>query len=130
METKSFNPDQVRKTKAIEKFVSIFKGTYEKLSPTDVDYRVFDKNGKLIAYISVVPMLKNISIVYPLKVSLEEMTKLFRKRLNPTFIWACDDGIVYGKLKDITGEVRHVNASDELIVYFDKQKSFKYVRYV
>jgi hypothetical protein len=130
METKSFNPDQIRKSKAIEKFVSIFKGTYEKLSPTDVDFKVFDKDGKLIAYIDVIPTLKNISRAYPLKISLEEMTKLFRKRLNPTIVWACDDGIVYGKLKDIVGEVRHVTVSDELIVYFDKQKSFKYVRYV
>lgn len=129
METKDFNPELIRQKKAIEKFVSIFKGTYERLSPTDVDFKILDANGEPIAYVDVVTTMKNMSRAYPLKVTAQEMTKLLRKRLNPTIVWACDDGIIYGKLKELLGQIQYVSSFDELIVFFDKQKSFKYVRY-
>ena len=45
--------DLTREKKAIERFVSRFNGTYKKLGDNDVDYRVFDETGKLIAYVEV-----------------------------------------------------------------------------
>jgi hypothetical protein len=139
METKSFETEQdlIRERKAVERFVSIFKGGFEKLSPDDIDYKIFDKKGTLIAYVEVKGRLKNISRAYPLPISIFKVTKLWAKRLNPTVIWACDDGIIYGKLKELHGTVcvggrkpRDGSPYDiELMVYYDKQKALKYIRY-
>ena len=41
--------DRERENKAIEKFVSLFKGSYKKLGHSDIDFRVFDKDKKIIA---------------------------------------------------------------------------------
>lgn len=140
METKSFETEEdiVRERKAIERFVSIFKGGYEKLSPDDIDYKIFDKNKNLIAYVEVNGRLKNMSNAYPLPVSVFKLTKLWAKRLNPTIIWACDDGIIYGKLKDLEGSIRTGGRKPrpgaqydiDLMAYYDKQKTLKYIRYV
>ena len=45
--------DRERENKAIEKFVSLFKGSYKKLGHSDIDFRVFDKDKKIIAYAEV-----------------------------------------------------------------------------
>ena len=120
--------DQIRERKAIEKFVSIFGGRYEKLSQNDIDYKVFDKHNKLIAYAEVTGRMRNISNAYPLPISCRKLVKLLDKRLNPVLIWACDDGIIYGKLKDIRGDIMYSNDID-LMAYYEKKKYFKYVRY-
>lgn len=130
--------DRLREQKAINRFVSLFEGSYEKLGIHDVDYKIFDKNKKLIAYTEVKGMLRNISIAYPLPIAARKLVKLMDKRLNPVLIWACDDGIIYAKLKDIVGTAkvggrpkREGSSNDaEVMVYYDKQKAFKYVRYV
>ncbi len=140
MATKHFETEQdlIRERKAIERFVSIFKGRFEKLSPDDIDFKIFDKDNNLISYVEVKGRLKNISMAYPLPVSVQKIAKLWAKRLNPTIIWACDDGIIYGKLKELEGTLRlggrnprAGSANDiELMVYYDKQKPLKYIRYV
>jgi hypothetical protein len=43
--------DLRRERKAIETFVKVFKGSYKKLGPDDIDYRVFDKDDKLVSYL-------------------------------------------------------------------------------
>lgn len=130
--------DRLREQKAISRFISLFEGGYEKLGINDIDYKVFDKNKKLIAYAEVKGRLKNISTAYPLPIAARKLVKLMDKRLNPVLIWACDDGIIYAKLKDIVGTAkvggrpkREGSSNDvEVMVYYDKQKAFKYVRYV
>ncbi len=131
------NQDLKRVQKAIEKFVSRFKGTYKKLDPNDVDYRVFDESGKLIAYAEVKGRYRTISNAYPLPVAARKVVKLCDKRLNPVIIWSCDDGIIYGKPTHLHGVVRWggrkpregaVN-DEELMLYYDKQKEFRYIKY-
>jgi hypothetical protein len=130
--------DRLREQKAINRFVSLFEGSYEKLGIHDVDYKIFDKNKKLIAYTEVKGRLRNISIAYPLPIAARKLVKLMDKRLNPVVIWACDDGIIYAKVKDIVGTARFGGRAkregssndEELMIYYDKQKAFKYVRYV
>lgn len=130
--------DLRREKKAIETFVNVFGGSFKKLDPLDVDYKVFDKDGKLIAYIEVKGRIRNIRDAYPLPVALRKLQKLVDKRLNPVLIWACDDGIIYAKAMKLTGTVKwggrppRADASNdaELMVYYDKQKEMKYVRYV
>lgn len=129
--------DRVREQKAITKFVSLFDGSYEKLGINDIDYKVFDNSKKLISYVEVKGRLKNIANAYPLPIACRKLVKLMDKRLNPVVIWACDDGIIYGKIKDIKGHVefngRKPRAGsyndEEIMVYYPKQKSFKYIRY-
>ena len=120
--------DLIRERKAIEKFVSIFGGSYEKLSQNDIDYKVFDKDKKLIAYVEVKGKLRNIANAYPLPIECRKLVKRIDKRLNPVVIWACDDGIIYGQVKEIRGDISYND--NELMAYYDKQKAFKYVRYV
>lgn len=140
MQIKRFETEQdlLREKKAIERFVSIFKGSYEKLSPRDIDFKIFDKDKNVIAYVEVKGRLKNMSNAYPLPISVNKLSKLWGKRLNPTIIWACDDGIIYGKLRELSGEVKiggrtirfGSNSDIELMAYYDKQKALKYIRYV
>jgi hypothetical protein len=130
--------DLIRERKAIERFVSIFGGSFQKLSQTDVDYKVFDKDKNLIAYVEVKGRLRNIANAYPLPISCKKLVKLVDKRLNPVVIWACDDGIIYGQVKQIRGDIRYNGREPregapndhELIAYYEKQKAFKYIRYV
>ena len=129
--------DRDRELKAIKKFVGRFKGSYEKLDPFDIDYRVYDKDNNLIAYVEVKGRLREMADAYPLPISATKVTKLCAKRLNPVIIWACEDGIIYAKVRDIIGEVRWGGRSprkdsysdEELMLYYPKQKTFKYLKY-
>ena len=129
--------DLIREKKAIETFVNVFGGSFKKLGAQDIDFKVFDKNGELIAYAEVKGRLKSMSAAYPLPVALSKLSKLIAKRLNPVMIWACDDGIIYGKVFSLVGQVRMGgrapreggNTDHEMMVYFDKQKALKYVRF-
>ena len=129
--------DRDRELKAIKKFVGRFKGSYEKLDPFDIDYRVYDTDKNLIAYVEVKGRLREMAEAYPLPISATKVTKLCAKRLNPVIIWACEDGIIYAKVSDIIGEVRWGGRSprkdsysdEELMLYYPKQKTFKYLKY-
>ena len=130
--------DLIREKKAIELFVSIFGGSYNKLDPHDIDYKVFDKDKNLIAYAEVKGRIRSMKTAYPLPLAAKKLVKLIDKRITPVLIWACDDGIIYGKANKLYGEIkwggrppRDGSSNDnEMIVYYDKQKELKYVRYV
>ena len=129
--------DLIREKKAIETFVNIFGGSFKKLDPNDIDYKVFDKEGNLIAYAEVKGRIRTMRGAYPLPVAAKKIVKLVDKRLTPVVIWACEDGIIYGKVNKLKGEIkwggrapRENSVNDaELMVYYDKQKDLKYVRY-
>jgi hypothetical protein len=129
--------DLTREKKAIEKFVGIFGGSYKKLGPNDIDYRVFDSSNNLIAYVEVKGRLRALKDAYPLPVAARKIVKLCDKRLNPVMIWACEDGIIYAKVSEIQGSVRWGGRKprensfndEELMIYYEQQKGFKYVRF-
>lgn len=128
--------DLRREQKAITTFCSLFGGKFKKLDPTDVDYRVFDKNDQLIAYVEVTERNMSIKQAFPLCITAHKLSKLCDKRLNPVLVWSCDDGIIYVKPAEVTGEIKfappiHLNlfADKELMVFYECQKPFKYVRY-
>ena len=50
--------DLKREKFAIEKFVSIFNGSYQKLDQFDIDYKVFNESKELIAYVEVKGRIK------------------------------------------------------------------------
>jgi Na+-transporting NADH:ubiquinone oxidoreductase subunit NqrC len=120
-------PEELRREKkAIELFVSMFSGSYQKLDPNDVDYKVFDKDNKLIAYAEVVSRVRTMANSYPVPIPAKKLVKLFDKRIPPIIIWSCDDGIIYAKANELRGEVIF---DSELIVYYKKNKEFKYIRF-
>jgi hypothetical protein len=129
--------DLDRETIAIQTFVRMFNGSYKKLDPNDIDYRVYDSDGKLISYAEVKGRKRNYVDAYPLPVSVRKLVKLADKRLNPVIIWACNDGIVYSKVKDLNGSIRWSGRiprpqsynDQELMAYFDKSNTFKFIPY-
>lgn len=129
--------DLLRERKAIELFVSIFKGSYKKLGPLDIDYKVFDKDNNLIAYAEVSVRIRTMNAAYPLPISAAKLVKLIDKRLNPVIVWACEDGIIYAQANKLVGEIkwggrtpRDGSSNDaEMMVYYDKQRTMKYVRF-
>ena len=130
--------DRDREIKAIEKFVSLFKGSYKKLGHSDIDFRVFDKDKKIIAYAEVKGKSSKLKDAFPVYVAARKLVKLCDKRLNPVIIWACEDGIVYAKVPELVGEVRWGGRNDvreeafydqELMAYFEYSRTFKYLKY-
>jgi hypothetical protein len=129
--------DLKREQKAITLFVNTFGGSFKKLDPLDIDYKIFDKDGNLIAYAEVKGRIKTMRDAYPLPVAAKKVVKLTDKRLIPVMIWACEDGIIYGKVNKLKGEIkwggrtpRENSYNDqELMVYYDKQKELKYIRF-
>jgi hypothetical protein len=132
------NDDLAREERAIRTFVNKFGGSFKKLGPDDIDYRVYDKEGNLIAFAEVKGRLRSLKDSFPLPVSLRKLVKLSDKRLNPVMIWACNDGIVYSRVTKLSGVVkwggrkpRSGSYNDqELMAYFDKADNFKYIPYV
>lgn len=130
--------DLKREQNAITVFVNTFKGSFKKLDPHDIDYKVFDKDGVLIAYAEVKGRIRTIHNAYPLPISAKKIIKLVDKRLNPVIIWACEDGIIYGQVNKIKGEIKWGGRTprdnsfndSELMIYYEKQKALKYVRFV
>lgn len=121
-------------TKAINTFVSLFGGSYSKLDHNDIDFKIFNKDKELIAYAEVKGRKKMMSVAFPLPVSIRKLLKLSDKKLNPVMIWACDDGIIYAKIKDLVGLIKWGGRKpregafndSELMAYFDKD-NFKYI---
>ena len=128
MTTSETEEDLRKQKKAIEVFVNTFGGTYQKLDALDVDYKIFDKNKNLIAYAEISGRVRTIRDAYPLPVSAKKLVKLIDKRLAPVIIWSCEDGIIYGKADKLVGDIKF--DGDEMMVYYDKQRSFKYIRFV
>ena len=129
--------DLEREKKAISLFVNTFGGSFKKLDPFDVDYKIFDRDGNLIAYAEVKGRIRTLRDAYPLPIAIRKLVKLNDKRITGVVIWACDDGIIYGRIDKVYGDIRwggrkprlgSVN-DDELMAYFEKQKYLKYIRY-
>ena len=126
--------DLKRQHSAITTFVNTFGGSFKKLDPNDVDYKVFDKEGNLIAYVEIRTRIRTIHNAYPLPIPARKVLKLSDKRLNPVIIWACEDGIIYSRIEKLKGEIKWGGNAPfdipELIIFYEKQKSLKYVRFV
>jgi hypothetical protein len=74
---------------------------------------------------------------YPLPISIRKLSKLADKRLNPIIIWACEDGIIYGRPDKLKGIIQYGGRpnregalnDNEIMAYYSKQKDLKYIRY-
>jgi len=115
------------KKRVIDMFVSKFNGTYKRLSPKDADYRIYDKDGEIIAYAEIRIIDKPMSKAYPLPMSARKIVKVCDKMLNPVVIWGCLDGIIYGNPTKISGVSSYID--NEIMLHYMKQKELKYYRY-
>jgi len=129
--------DLRKERKAVELFVKMFEGSFKKLDPQDVDYKIFNENNDLIAYAEIKGRIRTMHDAYPLPISARKLVKLIDKRIVPVIIWACEDGIIYGKANKLEGVIKWGGfppqdelIDNELMVYYDKQKELKYIRFV
>lgn len=122
-----------KKLKAISVFVNMFNGSFKKLDPFDVDYKILDEKKNLIAYSEVGIISKTISNAYPLHIQANKVIKLVDKRIPPVIVWHCNDGIIYGKANNLIGTIKWgtipPQVNDELIIYYDKQSELKYIKF-
>ena len=113
--------------------ISIFCDEYElscrKLDENDIDFELI-KDGQIIGFAEVKGRNKTIEEAYPLPIAVRKLVKLMDKKTNPIIIWKCYDGIIYGKLEKLKGQIRvggriprenSVNDID-LMSYFDMSK--------
>jgi hypothetical protein len=130
--------DLDREEKAIKKFVSLFSGTYEKLTQFDLDFEIF-LDGKFICFAEVKGRKgRYMDTSYPLPIAVKKLVKIQEKRSNCVLIWSCIDGIVYGKYRNLKGVItfggmitpREGSTNDrELMAYYDKQEELKTLKY-
>jgi hypothetical protein len=123
----SQSEEQRREKRAIDLFVSLFNGSYQKLDPNDIDYKVFDQDKNLIAYAEVVSVFRVMREAYPVPIDAKKLIKLADKRLNPVVIWSCEDGIIYCKTNKLDGTIKWED--DEFTVYAEKVRAMKYIRF-
>lgn len=129
--------DLLRERRAIELFAALYKYRVQKLDPNDIDYKLFGKDGTLIAYVEVKGRHRNMKDAYPLPIAARKLVKLFDKRLEGIVVWACDDGIIYGRAEKLHGEARFSGRAErvgsahdmELMVYYERQENLKYCKY-
>jgi hypothetical protein len=126
--------DKERELKAMEKFASIGKLTFKKLDQFNIDFEIFNKRNELIAYAEVKGRKMDIFEGDYFIVALRKIAKLINKK-EPVLIWACNDGIVSARVKDLEGYIKwggrkneRENAinDQELMVYYPRQENLKY----
>ena len=130
--------DLDREEKAIKKFVSLFSGTYKKLTQFDLDFEIF-LDGKFICFAEVKGRKgRYMDTSYPLPIAVKKLVKIQEKRSNCVLIWSCIDGIVYGKYRRLKGVIpfggmitpREGSTNDrEFMAYYEKQEELKTLKY-
>ena len=128
------NKDLDREKNAINAFLGSFNLSAKKLGPHDIDYKIFDNDGKAICYVEVKGRLRDIEDAYPLPIAARKLVKLSDKDLAGIVIWACNDGIIFGDPSKLKGTVRYGgrtprpgSANDqEIMIYYSKQDNLKW----
>lgn len=108
----------------IKSFVDKFNLKFNQLSPTDVDYKILDKSGKIIAYAQVEHQE---DLSKPFVIKAERMVRLFNKRLNGVVLFGNQSEIYYGKIDRLTGVVtpaKHNSVFNELVICYNDKSTF------
>jgi hypothetical protein len=124
-----FEQDQdiSKEKKAVELYLRRIGGSYKKLSPDDVDFRIIGENKSTIGYAEVSVLNTEMKDSFPLIVQARKIIKLRDKRLHAVMIWSCIDGIYYLPIEGLVGRATWSDEG-ELMLSFDNKKLFKYVR--
>jgi len=129
--------DRVREEKAMKAFCSLYGGRYVKLGEWDIDFRYIGEDNKTKAFIEVKGRLRPMAEAFPLPVAARKLIKLADKEMNPMLMWACEDGVIYGRLEDINGITRwggrkarkEATNDQEVMCYYSEQAGLKMIRY-
>ena len=131
--------DIQREQKAIKLFTERFNGGFIKLGENDVDFRILAEDGTVIGYAEVKGRNKTIADAFPLPVAARKVVKLMDKckEVEPVMIWACLDGIIYGKIKQLGGVLKiggrkpreHASNEIEAMVYYYETAYVKRIKY-
>ena len=132
--------DLQREMKAIKLFTDGFKGGFIKLGQNDIDFTVLDGNHTVIAYAEVKGRNKTMQDAFPLPIAARKIVKLMdkSKTVEPIVIWACLDGIIYGRIKKLGGVLKvggrkpreHAANDIEAMVYYYETADFKKINYL
>ena len=124
-----FEQDQdiTKEKKAVELYLRRIGGSYKKLSPDDVDFRIIGENKSTIGYAEVNVLDTEMKDSFPLMVQARKIIKLRDKRLHAVMIWSCIDGIYYLPIEGLVGRATWSDEG-ELMLSFDNKKLFKYVK--
>ena len=124
-----FEKDQdiKKEKKAIELYLRRLGGSYKKLSPDDVDFRITGDSGGVVGYAEVKVLETEMKDSFPLTAEARKIIKLRDKRLHAVMIWSCIDGIYYSPIEGLVGKTKW-SEEGELVLSFDNKKIFKYVR--
>jgi len=128
-----------RENRAIKKFCSLHNLSCKKLGANDIDFQVW-KNNKLLGFVEVKGRHRVIADAYPLPVAIRKLNKLqgeLAPRKNPILVWACHDGIIYGKIRKLQGVVRFdgrkprkgASNDEEMMAYFSPQEDLHHEQY-
>lgn len=124
---------KLNKLKAIKYFSRMFNFEFIQLDPMDVDFKL-TKNGEMKSYAEVGIVEELIQDAYPLHLPLRAVQKLADKRLNPILMWACNDGIIYGRIEKLLCDVKWGGVpppfNNELVATFKKQPELKFIKYL
>ena len=131
--------DLQREMKAIKLFTDSFKGGFIKLGQNDIDFTVLDGNHTVIAYAEVKGRNKTMQDAFPLPIAARKIVKLMdkSKTVEPIVIWACLDGIIYGRIKQLGGVLKvggrmpreHAANDIEAMVYYYETADLKKIKY-
>ena len=131
--------DLQREMKAIKLFTDSFKGGFIKLGQNDIDFTVLDANHTVIAYAEVKGRNKTMQDAFPLPIAARKIVKLIdkSKTVEPIVIWACLDGIIYGRIKQLGGVLavggrmprEHAANDIEAMVYYYETAGLKKIKY-
>ena len=129
--------DLRREFKAILTFTETFGLSFVKLGMNDVDYMIYGPDETMIGYAEVKGRNRKIENAFPLPIACRKLLKLSDKKLNPVVIWSCYDGIIYGKLHELKGDIRFGGrkpregaANDmELMAYYPPQDALSYIKF-
>ena len=128
--------DLDREDKAVKLFCDEYGLTYEKLSPNDIDFKIY-KNGKFLFYLEVKGRLRNLKRCYPLPIAVRKLLKMSDKNKSGVVLWACFDGIVFSRIENLKGDIkiggrkiREGSSNDiEFMAYYNKSNNFTELNY-
>tara|TARA_B110000261_G_C13037005_1_gene338707 strand:- start:268 stop:690 length:423 start_codon:yes stop_codon:yes gene_type:complete len=132
--------DLQREMKAIKLFTDGFNGGFIKLGQNDIDFTILDGNHTVIAYAEVKGRNKTMQDAFPLPIAARKIVKLMdkSKTVEPIVIWACLDGIIYGRIKKLGGVLKvggrkpreHAANDIEAMVYYYETADLKKINYL
>jgi hypothetical protein len=128
--------DLDRESKAVKLFCNEYNLTSEKLSPNNIDFKIY-KDGKFLFYLEVKGRMRNLQDCFPLPIAVRKLLKMTDKKQDGVILWACLDGIVFSRVENLKGEIRiggrirrEGSANDiELMSYYNNSSNFKFLQY-